>query len=143
MIFAIMLGGAVGAAARHYMAQAINGYLSPIFAGFFQSNPVVNNSIYAANFPLGVIFVNIIGSFLMGVMVSLFTLFYSPSIEFRAFITVGILGGFTTFSTFSLDVILLIERGQMVVAMLYILISVMGAITALFAGMALIRGFFI
>ena len=139
MIFAIMLGGAVGALGRYYMAQAINDFLLSRFMGFSQSNFVIND---AANFPLGIFVVNILGSFLMGMMVAIFALFYLPSIELRAFITVGILGAFTTFSTFSLDAVLLIERGQIMAAMLYILISVAGGIIALFAGMALIRGFF-
>ncbi len=139
MIFAIMLGGAVGAAGRHYMAQAVNDFLLPRFMGFSQSNFVINDAV---NFPLGILVVNIFGSFLRGAMVAIFALFYSPSIELRAFIIIGMLGGFTTFSTFSLDAFLLIERGQMMAAMLYILISVAGAIIALFAGMALVRGFF-
>ncbi|MBL4721486.1 MAG: CrcB family protein, partial [Alphaproteobacteria bacterium] len=87
----------------------------------------------------GVMSVNILGSFLMGVLVEVLALTWSPPLEVRAFLVVGILGAFTTFSTFSLDVALLYERGQMMSAALYVAGSVTLSVLALFGGLALMR----
>ena len=86
--------------------------------------------------------VNVGGSFIMGVLVEVMALAWSPSLELRAFMTVGALGAFTTFSTFSLDFMVLFERGALGAALLYALLSVVLSITALFAGLALMRAAF-
>lgn len=75
----------------------------------------------------------------MGLLVSLFAHVWEPPQAMKAFLTVGILGGFTTFSTFSLDAVMLVERGATGAAALYVGGSVILAIGALYAGMAIVR----
>lgn len=79
------------------------------------------------------------GSFIMGALIETMALKWSVGLELRAFLTVGVLGAFTTFSTFSLDVALLTERGALFGALGYVLISVIASIGALFAGLWLFR----
>lgn len=90
-------------------------------------------------FPWGTLTVNILGSFLMGVLVETSALVWSPGSALRAMLAVGVLGAFTTFSTFSLDAIVLYERGQLALAAGYIVASVVLSIGGLFAGLAVIR----
>ena len=120
MVLAIAAGGAVGATFRHYANM-----LALHFAG--------------SGFPWGTLSVNIIGSFAMGVLITFFAHTGNPSPEVRGFLTVGLLGAFTTFSTFSLDVATLWERGESFATMGYIMASVILSIAALFAGMMLLR----
>jgi CrcB protein len=120
MILAIAIGGALGSIARHYLSSAI----------------------YAATgstFPWGILIVNVLGGLLMGIVVELGALKLNYSLEFRAFLTTGMLGGFTTFSAFSLDTALLIERGDWLGAGLYMVSSVVLSVAALFAGLSLVR----
>jgi CrcB protein len=90
-------------------------------------------------FPFGTLIVNVIGSFAMGLLAGYFA--FRPGIDqhMRLFLTTGILGGFTTFSAFSLDVALLIERHAYAMAAAYVAGSVAAAIAALFFGLALFR----
>lgn len=120
MVLAIATGGAVGAVLRHFLNNTVEA-----FAG--------------GAFPWGIFFINIFGSFLMGVCVSLFAHVWEPPQEVKAFLTVGILGGFTTFSTFSLDAVTLLERGAPAAAALYMAGSVALAVGGLYAGMMLVR----
>lgn len=120
MILAIAAGGALGAVLRHYVG-------------------LVTLSVAGNNFPWGTLGVNVIGSFAMGVLITYFAISWNPSPEIRGFLTVGLLGAFTTFSTFSLDVATLWERGAALAAMGYIMASVVLSIAALFAGMLIIR----
>jgi CrcB protein len=102
----------------------------------------VNNAvlmILPGGFPAGIIAVNILGSGLMGILAGVFTHFYDPSQTVKLFLTTGVLGGFTTFSAFSLDVVMLWERGQVMQAALYVCISVFLSVTALAAGLLLVR----
>lgn len=119
ILLAVATGGALGSVARYGMAGAIQ--------------PV------SASFPWGIFTVNILGGFLMGVIVELSALKLNLTPELRAFLTVGILGGFTTFSTFSLDSALLIERGTYLTAAVYMAGSVILSVGALFAGLTLVR----
>ncbi len=119
-ILAIAAGGAVGALLRHFVNSGVSGLLG-------------------ADFPWGIFVANILGSFLMGCFISWFALGADLSQTMRAFLTVGMLGAFTTFSTFSMDAALLIERGALLQAGLYVSGSVILAIGGLFAGMALVR----
>ena len=80
-----------------------------------------------------------LGGLLMGLIVELGALKIDYSLETRAFLTTGLLGGFTTFSAFSLDASLLIERGDWMAAMLYVAGSALLSIVALFAGLWLVR----
>ncbi len=120
ILLAVALGGAFGSLLRYGVASAIP---SPASAGF----------------PWGILVVNVTGGFLMGVIVELGALKFSLAPELRAFLTIGILGGYTTFSTFSLDSVLLLQRGAYASAALYIGGSVLLSITALFGGLTLVR----
>jgi CrcB protein len=84
--------------------------------------------------------VNVLGSLAVGVLVELGALVWSPSPELRAMLVVGVLGSFTTFSTFSLDVVELVQRGAALPAMGYIVASVVLCIVGLVFGMSLARG---
>jgi len=90
-------------------------------------------------FPYGTLVINVIGSFLMGVIVASLALRLELSQSLRLFLTTGILGGFTTFSAFSLEAALLYQRDQMLAAIIYVVASVVLAIGGLFAGLALVR----
>jgi CrcB protein len=120
LILAVAVGGAIGSVAR---------YLVGIGSG----------KLFGLDFPWGTLIINIAGSFLIGVFVESFALKWDLPQAARVFLTVGICGGFTTFSTFSLDSYLLIDRGELWPAAAYIAGSVTLSIAALFAGLQLIR----
>jgi CrcB protein len=87
------------------------------------------------------LFENVTGSIVMGCLVAFFAFKSGIPQHWQLFLTTGILGGYTTFSTFSLDVALLYERGELGLASLYVLLSVALSIGGLFAGLALVRNF--
>lgn len=118
-LFAVGVGGGLGALARYYLAGAIQP------AG--------------AAFNWGIFVVNITGGLLMGLIVEASALKLNLPPDVRAFLTVGILGGYTTFSTFSLDSALLLQKGQYGLAAAYIIGSVTLSIAALFAGLWIAR----
>lgn len=120
LVLAIALGGAIGAVGRHYVSVAMT-------------------LLMGHGFPWGTVVVNIAGSFLMGALIETMALVWSPSVEMRALLTVGVLGAFTTFSTFSLDVATLYERGATLQLAVYVVASVALSILALFAGLRLMR----
>jgi len=120
-IAAIGTGGALGAILRH----GVN-------VGAVQ--------VFGHGFPMGTLIVNILGSFLMGVLIALFAHSIQTSNEIKLFLTTGFLGAFTTFSAFSLDFVTLYERGDIAMAGGYAAASVILSILALFAGLLLIRG---
>lgn len=91
------------------------------------------------NFPYGTLAINVVGSALMGVVVAVFTKLNLPSQDTRLFLTTGVIGGFTTFSTFSLDAVVLWERGQHLAAASYVLVSVAMSVIVLVLSMVLIR----
>ena len=122
MILAIAAGGALGSVLRHLVGK---GALV----------------LMGSSFPYGTLFVNVAGSFVMGVLVAYFAHVGNPPQEMRAFLTVGLLGGFTTFSAFSLDVVTLYERGEPFAAMMYIALSIMLSLVAIFAGLFIVRSF--
>jgi fluoride exporter len=95
---------------------------------------------FGYGFPFGTLIVNVVGSFLMGLFAGYFAL--RPGVEqhLRLFLTTGILGGFTTFSAFSLDTALLVERHSYGLAAGYAVGSVAASMSALFFGLALFRG---
>jgi CrcB protein len=116
------LGGAIGAMAR---------YGSGVVVGHF----------WRTSFPFATIVVNVVGSLAMGLLVGwLARTLPAWQNEARLFVAVGVLGGFTTFSAFSLDVITLFERGEAWSAFGYILGSVLLSVLALFVGLLLMRG---
>lgn len=95
-----------------------------------------------ASFPYGTMAINILGSGLMGLIAGwlAFKAGEGWSQHARLFLTTGILGGFTTFSAFSLDAVLLWERGEAMLAGVYVIGSVVLSLAALVAGLALVRG---
>jgi fluoride exporter len=116
----VFLGAGVGGAMRHSVNLAALRLLGP-------------------GFPYGTLAVNISGSLVMGLLAGWFAHRVDPGQTWRLFLTTGILGGFTTFSSFSLDTALLWERGQLWHAGLYVLASVALSILGIFAGLTLIR----
>jgi fluoride exporter len=119
-ILLVALGGGLGAALRHL---ANLGALR----------------LFGPNFPHGTMGINILGSFAMGVFIELLVRRAGSSNELRLFVATGILGGFTTFSAFSLDFAVLFERGAVGQALFYALASVILSILALFLGLWLVR----
>jgi CrcB protein len=120
IILAVAAGGAVGSLLRYFLAGAIQPSWWP-------------------GFPFAIFVVNISGGFVMGLIVAGAASKFHLTPELRAFLTVGILGGYTTFSTFSLDSALLIERGAYVQAASYMIGSVVLSVLALFAGLWIVR----
>lgn len=93
-----------------------------------------------SGFPVGTLIVNIVGSTVMGCLAGYFA-FRGGGLEaWRLFLTTGVLGGFTTFSTFSLDLVSLYERGSLLVAAAYVLASLVLSVGGLFGGLMLMRG---
>ena len=88
-----------------------------------------------AGFPWGTLFVNVLGSLVMGLFIAWMTKRTGTSNEMRLFVATGILGGFTTFSAFSLDVVNMVERGAMAGAFGYIAASVIISLSAVFIGL--------
>jgi fluoride exporter len=117
----VALGGAIGASARHLTNVAV---LRGVGQGF----------------PWATVIVNVAGSFLMGVLAV--WLAEKGAMRLAPFLMTGILGGFTTFSAFSLDAVVLWERGEPMLAAAYVGGSVVLSVAALLAGMALTRGVF-
>ena len=116
----VALGGAIGSAARY----SVN-----VWAG----------RMSGTEFPWHTLIVNILGCFIMGALTEMMALKLNVGQETRAFLTTGILGGFTTFSAFSLDFAYLVERKQLAAAGGYALASVAISLLAVFAGMNLMR----
>lgn len=116
----VFLGAGIGGAARH----SVN---------------VAALRLLGSGFPHGTLAVNIAGSLIMGLLIGWFAHKDDPGQSWRLFLTTGILGGFTTFSTFSLDAALLYERGELGAAALYVAASVGLALAGLFAGLFIIR----
>ncbi len=120
-LFLVALGGAIGAGGRHLVGLATLRLFGP-------------------GFPVGTLTVNVIGGLLMGLAAGYFALRYEGGgQDLRLFLAPGILGGFTTFSAFSLDAFLLWEQGQAFAAILYVALSVVLSIAALAAGLMIAR----
>ena len=117
----VFLGGGFGAALRHGM----NLLTARLFPGL--------------GFPLATLVINVTGSIVMGVLVAIFAFKGGGTQHWRLFLTTGILGGYTTFSSFSLDVALLYERGDLVAAAIYIAASVAFSIAGILLGLTLTR----
>ncbi len=120
LLLAVAAGGALGAVGRYLVMVQVGHWLGSAF-------------------PYGTLTVNVVGSFVLGLLIETMALVWSPPAELRALLVVGVLGAFTTFSTFSMDVVLHYERGELAVTALYILASVVLSIAGLFAGLALVR----
>ncbi len=118
----VFLGGGLGAALRHGVNR-----LSLIWFG--------------PGFPVGTMLVNVVGSLAMGLLIGTFAAMEPVSNNMRLFLATGILGGFTTFSAFSLDALTLWERGQLGLAVIYVASSVLMSLAAVGAGFLISRNF--
>jgi len=116
----VFVGGGLGASLRHTVNIACARCMGTAF-------------------PYGTFIINITGSIVMGLVAGYFAFKGEASQHWRLFLMTGILGGYTTFSAFSLDAALLYERGQLGLALFYVLGSVGFSIAGLFAGLALVR----
>lgn len=116
----VFIGGGLGSVLRH----GVN---------------VMSLRLFGAGFPFGTLTVNITGSILMGLFAGYFAFRGDAAQSWRLFLMTGILGGYTTFSAFSLDTLLLYERGEVGLAGLYILTSVIVSVGALFGAIMLVR----
>lgn len=119
-ILLVAAGGAIGSVLRYLVG-------------------VVALQRFGPAFPWGTLFVNITGSFLISVFAEAIARKFGASPEMRVFLITGILGGYTTFSAFSLDAITLVERGEVVTAAIYVVSSVVVSALAVVAGLALMR----
>ncbi len=117
---AVAAGGAIGAPARYLLVGGLDHWLG-------------------AGFPMGTLAVNALGSFMIGALIEVTALVWSPAPELRALLAVGVLGSFTTVSAFSLDVLVLFERGAGRLAGLYLAASVTLSLAGIYAGMRLLR----
>ena len=119
-IIAIAFGGAIGAVLRYLLGNQIS-------------------IVFGTNFPFSILIINVIGSFFMGMAIESFNLFSISNEPLQKFFTVGILGAFTTFSTFSLDALDLIMKNRISDAFIYVFASVILAIGFLFLGIQFIK----
>jgi CrcB protein len=119
-ILVVGAGGACGAVARYLIYR-------------------LTFHVLGSGFPYATLIVNVLGSLVMGILTESMALAWSVSLELRLLLVVGVLGAFTTFSTFSLDVATLYERGQKFSTMLYVTASLILSVGAFFVGLALTR----
>ena len=125
----VALGGAIGAAARYQLGRAVTHWLGP-------------QAVTA--FPWATLAANVLGSLAMGVLAGWLARHGSGANalggeQLRLLIGVGLLGGFTTFSAFSLELMLLVERGQPLLGLTYAAVSVLAGLVALYAGLVAMR----
>ena len=118
----VALGGALGAVARY----GVN---------------IGSVQVFGHGFPWATLIVNVLGSFLMGLVIAKFAQADHVSQEMKTFVVTGFLGAFTTFSTFSLDAVTMWERGDLMQAFLYISASVIVSIGALFVALWVMKSF--
>ena len=119
-IVAVAAGGAIGSVARYVVG-------------------IGSGKLFGVAFPWGTLIINVTGSLLIGVFVALFASRWDLSQAMRIFLTVGICGGYTTFSTFSLDAYYLIERGQTWASFAYMIGSVVLSVSALIVALRIVR----
>jgi len=119
----VFIGAGIGGAIRHGVNAGTMRVLGP-------------------DFPWWTLIINVIGSLVMGLVAGYFALKGEASQAWRLFLTTGILGGFTTFSAFSLDTAMLYERGEIGQLAFYVLGSVVLSIAAVFIGLAVMRSHF-
>ena len=120
----VALGGGAGAVLRYQSGRALTALLGPATVSAF---------------PWATLFVNIVGSLAMGLLAGWLARHGSAGETWRLLVGVGLLGGFTTFSAFSLEMMMLIERGQASTAFIYAAVSVLAGVTALYIGLIAMR----
>lgn len=116
------VGGAVGSGARYLLTVSAARFMGP-------------------SFPWGTLTVNIVGGLLMGIVIALVASKLDGSAEVRTLLATGVLGGFTTFSAFSLEVVNFLERGDVATALVYVAASVVLSVAAVALGLWLVRNF--
>ncbi|MEP4768366.1 MAG: fluoride efflux transporter CrcB [Roseibium sp.] len=117
----VMLGGGLGAGSRHLVSM-------------------ITLRLFGAGFPVGTLVVNVVGSLAMGLFIGWLVRHEVGNLQtLRYFVATGFLGGFTTFSAFSLDTSVLWERGDTQLALTYVLASVVLSIAGVFAGLMIMR----
>ncbi len=120
LFISIFIGGGIGALTRYILIEQIN-------------------KSFVSSFPYGTLTVNVIGAFLIGLAWSYFTAKINISDNLKLFITIGFLGGFTTFSSFNVDVFELIQNGNILISIIYIFGTFALTVGAFFLGMSLLR----
>jgi len=123
VVMAVACGGAIGSVGRY-------------------ATGVLMGRLLGTGFPWGTLVVNIVGAFLMGALIEALALRFSVSQEVRAFAAIGLLGGFTTFSSFALDAAALFQRGQLGISFLYVAATLVAGLSALYLAIYLVRQFF-
>ena len=121
-VFFISLGAALGAVLRHFVMLGVN-------------------RIWMQSYPLATLVVNVLGSFILGLLVELFALKFSVNQDLKTMLTVGFLSSFTTLSTVALEFALLSSRGQFGTALVYAALTILLSVGAVFLGFYLIRIF--
>ncbi|MDE1150919.1 MAG: fluoride efflux transporter CrcB [Micavibrio sp.] len=121
MLLAVFLGGGIGSILRHYSILMGKAWLGE-------------------GFPYGTLFVNVLGSFIIGIVMEAVAVKWSVPAHVQAFMVTGVLGGFTTFSSFSLDVYKLANTGHPALAAGYVAVSIFVSLLAVFGGAYLVRG---
>lgn len=120
----VFAGGGMGAVLRHQMGRGLTGWLGPAAM---------------TAFPWATLAVNVSGSLAMGLLAGWLAKYGAGGEHWRLFLGVGLLGGFTTFSAFSLELMLLIERGQAGTAFAYAAVSVLAGLSGLYLGLIAMR----
>lgn len=121
LVLIVASGGALGSVLRYGANILIGGALGD-------------------SFPYGILLINVTGCFAMGVLAGFGAFLWQAPEPLRVFLMVGVLGGFTTFSAFALDVLTLVERNQITLAAGYVLASVLLSLIAVFGGLLLVKG---
>jgi len=116
----VMLGGAIGAGFRYHISSVALRFMGPAF-------------------PWGTWIINLLGGFLMGVLAAVLARSSEGGEQLRLFLGVGVLGGFTTFSAFSLETFNMLQRGEPLMAAAYAVSSVTGSVLMLIGGVYLVR----
>lgn len=119
-IVLVAVGGAIGSVVRYLIG-------------------LHSTRLFGTGFPWGTLTVNVIGSLAIGIFAELIARRFSAPLEWRLFIITGFLGGFTTFSAFSLDTATLIDSGNLWLAVTYVAVSMLVSLFAVFAGLAMMR----
>jgi CrcB protein len=119
-VLLVAAGGAIGSVLRYLVGQWALRLMGPAF-------------------PWGTLTVNVVGCFVVGVFAEMILRKFGASVELRLLLITGFLGGFTTFSSFSLDAISLFERGEAMAGSLYIVASVGLSMGAVIAGLTIVR----
>lgn len=121
MLAYVAVGGAFGSMMRYLVVHGVN-------------------SLTGKDYPYATLVVNVLGSFLLGLVIAWLATLLPKGRELHSLIAIGALGGFTTFSTFAVDVVLMLDKGQILSAALYVAASVIISVFALWLGMLLMRG---